>query len=50
MKNNFSDKLSNISEAYKKSTEENNRFHDQAEKTREERYSQSNKNYKEQFM
>ena len=42
MKSDFSDKLSNLSDSYNKSTEENNRFHDQAEKTMGERYSKAN--------
>ncbi|MDO9183458.1 MAG: hypothetical protein Q7U04_13675 [Bacteriovorax sp.] len=49
MKNDFSDKLSNLSSSYNKSTEENNRFHDQAAKTMGERYTKANQNYKQDF-
>jgi hypothetical protein len=49
MKSEFSDKLSNLSDSYKKSTEENDRFHDQASKTMGERYLKANKNYKADF-
>lgn len=49
MKSNFNDKLANLSESYKKSTIENNRFHNQAAKTMGERYSKANQNYKSDF-
>lgn len=48
-KSEFNDKLANISDSYKKSTVENNRFHDQASKTMGERYSKANNNYRSNF-
>jgi hypothetical protein len=44
MKSEFSDKLSNLSDSYKKSTDENNRFHDQAVKSMSDRFTKSTKN------
>lgn len=49
MKSEFQDKLSNLSESYKKSTTENDRFHNQAAKTMGERYSKANGDYKADF-
>ncbi len=45
----FKDKLSNLSESYKKSTEENNRFNDQTKKIMGERYKAANERYKNEF-
>lgn len=49
IKSDFKDKLSSISESYKKSTEENNRFNDQIKKTMGERYQEANKRYAGEF-
>lgn len=49
MKSDFSDKLTNLTDSYKKSTTENDRYHSQAAKTMGERYSKSNANYKDNF-
>ncbi len=49
MKSDFNDKLTNLSDSYNKSTQENNRFHDQAMKTMSDRYGKSNTNYKNGF-
>ena len=49
MKTAFGNKLSNLSESYKKITEDNDRFHDQAEKTMGERYTKANQKFIGQF-
>lgn len=48
-KNKFDEKLSNISQSYKKSFDENDRFHDQIKKSMGERYKNANKRYQEDF-
>ncbi len=45
----FKDKLSNLSESFKKSTEESNQLNDQTKRIMGERYSAANKRYKEDF-
>lgn len=45
----FKDKLANLSESYKKSTEENNRFNDQTKKIMGERYNKANQRYQDEF-
>lgn len=49
MKSEFNDKLTNLSESYKKSTAENDRYHNQASKTMGDRYSKANQNYKSDY-
>ncbi len=49
MRAGFSEKLADLSDSYKKSTEENDRYHDQALKTMNDRYLHANKNYKDDF-
>jgi hypothetical protein len=49
LKNNFDEKLSNLSESYKKSMAENGRYEDQVKKSLEDRYSKANINYKDDF-
>lgn len=49
MKTDFRNKISNLSDSYRRSTEENDRFHNQATKTMGERYSKANQNYKGEF-
>ena len=48
-KNDLNDKLSNLSESYKKSFDENNRYQDQIKKSMGERYSNANKRYQDDF-
>lgn len=48
-KNDLSEKLTTISDSYKKSFDENNRYQDQVKKSMQERYANANKNYKEDF-
>lgn len=45
----FKDKLSNLSEAYKKSADESNHFNDQTKRIMGERYQAANKRYQEDF-
>lgn len=45
----LNEKLTNISDSYKKSFDENNRYQDQIKKSMQERYSNANKNYQEDF-
>jgi hypothetical protein len=49
IKNNFDEKLSNLSESYKKSMAENGRYEDQVRKSLEDRYSKANTNYRDDF-
>lgn len=48
-KNQLNEKLSGLSESYKKSFEENNRYEEQVKKSMGERYSNANKRYQEDF-
>lgn len=48
-KNDLSEKLSTLSDSYKKSFDENNRYQEQIKKTMGERYSSANKRYQEDF-
>ncbi len=45
----LSEKLTTISDSYKKSFDENNRYQDQIKKSMHERYTNANKNYQEDF-
>lgn len=49
IKNNFDEKLNNLSESYKKSMAENGRYEDQIKKSLEDRYSKANTNYRDDF-
>jgi hypothetical protein len=49
IKNNFNEKLTNLSESYKKSMAESGRFEDQVRKSLEDRYSKANTNYRDDF-
>lgn len=48
-KQNLNEKLSNLSESFSKSFEENNRFQDQVKKSMGERYTGANKKYQSEF-
>jgi hypothetical protein len=49
LKNNFNEKLTGISESYKKSMAENNRYEDQVRKSLEDRYAKASKDYQKDF-
>jgi hypothetical protein len=48
-KNNINEKLAGISDSYKKSLDENNRYQDQIKKSLGERYTNANKHYQDDF-
>jgi len=48
-KNDFSEKLSDLSGAYKKSFDENNRYHDQVKKSLGEKYTSASKRSQDEF-
>lgn len=48
-KNNFSEKLSDLNGAYKKSFDENNRYHDQVKKSLGEKYTSASKRSQDEF-
>jgi hypothetical protein len=48
-RNDLNDKLSQVSESYKKSFAENDRYQDQVKKSMNERYTEANKRYQEGF-